>query len=282
MDITLARTFLTVAETGSFIDAARRMNVTQSTVSARIKGLEDMLGRPLFERTRAGASLNPAGEQFQKHALALIRVWQHAQLEVRLSDQHHGHLSIGAPPALWDGLLLDWIAGMRADNSDVAITASAGLAAELGQRLIEGTLDIALMYRPMPQPGLTIEHLFDEELVLVSSARTAPRRQSRDYVLVDWGADFMADHAAAFPGLANAGLSLDVGALAIDFLLANEASGYVPSRLVRKHIARGRLKLQRRARRFVYPVYMVYPDAHDAEVLQPALDSLRERAERVG
>ena len=46
MDIALARTFLMVAETGSFIDAARKMNVTQSTVSARIKVLEEHV-RPL-------------------------------------------------------------------------------------------------------------------------------------------------------------------------------------------------------------------------------------------
>jgi len=74
MDVNLARTFLMVADTGSFIDAARKMNVTQSTVSARIKGLEDMLGRPLFERSKSGAELTAAGEQFQKHALALVRV----------------------------------------------------------------------------------------------------------------------------------------------------------------------------------------------------------------
>ena len=43
MDINLARTFLMVAETGSFVETARKMNITQSTVSARIKGLEDML-----------------------------------------------------------------------------------------------------------------------------------------------------------------------------------------------------------------------------------------------
>ena len=49
MDIALARTFLMVAETGSFIDAARKMNVTQSTVSARIKVLEEQFSRSLFE-----------------------------------------------------------------------------------------------------------------------------------------------------------------------------------------------------------------------------------------
>ena len=84
MDVNLARTFLMVAETGSFIHAARKMNITQSTVSARIKSLEDQLGRPLFGRSKTGAALTAAGEQFQKHALALVRVWQHAQLEVGL------------------------------------------------------------------------------------------------------------------------------------------------------------------------------------------------------
>ena len=65
MDITLARTFLMVAETGSFIDTARKMNVTQSTVSARIKGLEDLFGRSLFDRSKSGAELTGAGAQFQ-------------------------------------------------------------------------------------------------------------------------------------------------------------------------------------------------------------------------
>ncbi|MEO0730421.1 MAG: LysR family transcriptional regulator, partial [Pseudomonadota bacterium] len=57
MDIGLAHTFLTVAETGSFIDAGRRMNITQSTVSARIRNLEDALGQALFDRTKTGAEL---------------------------------------------------------------------------------------------------------------------------------------------------------------------------------------------------------------------------------
>ena len=107
MDIALARTFLMVAETGSFIDAARKMNITQSTVSARIKGLEELFGRPLFERSKSGAALTGAGEQFQKHALALVRVWQHAQLEVGFSGPYRDHLAVGAHATLWDGFLLN-------------------------------------------------------------------------------------------------------------------------------------------------------------------------------
>jgi len=62
MDITLAKTFLAIAESGSFNDAADRLHVTQSTISSRIKTLEDLLGKSLLERSKSGAKLTPAGE----------------------------------------------------------------------------------------------------------------------------------------------------------------------------------------------------------------------------
>jgi DNA-binding transcriptional LysR family regulator len=278
MDINLARTFLIVAETGSFIDAARKMNVTQSTVSARIKGLEELLGRPLFERSKAGAAPTAAGEQFRKHALALVRVWQHAQLEVGLSGQHRDHLSVGAPLGLWDGFLLKWIAWMRSAIPDIAVSASAGAPGVLIQRLIEGTLDIALMYRPVQPPGLASEHLFDEELVMVSSSPAAARRGNGDYVFVDWGPDFQADHGAAYPDLAGSSLALNLGSTGLSYLLANFASGYFPWRIVKPHVQRGRLRLVKRARKFVYPVYMIYPEARDEEAFEPILAGLRREA----
>lgn len=278
MDLNLARTFLMVAETGSFIDAARKMNITQSTVSARIKGLEDMLGRPLFERSKTGAELTAAGEQFQKHALALVRVWQHAQLEVGLSGQHRDHLSVGAPSSLWDGFLLKWVSWLRANIPDIAVSAIEATSAILTQRLVEGTLDLAVMYRAVQPPGHVIEHLFDEEFVLVDSNRATSRRGGHEYVFVDWGLEFQQDHAAAFPEHSNPGLNLDLGAMGVDYLLSNEASGYFPMRLIKHHLARGRLRQAKRARKFIYPVYMVYPETRDEEAYEPIIEALRREA----
>jgi DNA-binding transcriptional LysR family regulator len=278
MDVNLARTFLMVAETGSFIDAARKLNLTQSTVSARIKGLEDMLGRPLFERSKSGAELTSAGEQFQKHALALVRVWQRAQIEVGISDQHSDHLAVGAPVAFWNGFLLQWVSWLRANVPGVAVSAVSGMSVVLTQRLIEGTLDLAVMYRPTQPPGLVIEHLFDEEFVLVTSVPANQRRKFNEYIYVDWGPDFEQDHAAAYPEHSHPGLNLDLGPLGLDYLLTNECAGYFPYRLVRSHLARGRLRQPKRARKFVYPVYVVYPEARNEEAYEPILDGLRKRA----
>lgn len=277
MDITLAKTFLAIAETGSFVDAADRLHVTQSTVSSRIKALEDLLGRSLLERSKSGATLTPAGQQFHKHALALVRVWEHARLEVRLAETHRDHLSVGGQPSFWDGFLLPWLGWMRQNLPDIAVTATTGSSIGLMDRLIEGTLDLALMYRPTKRPGLIIEHLFDEELVLVSASdsRNVPMT---DYVFVNWGPEFEADHALAFPNRRLAGLALDLGAVSIDALLAAKGAAYFPIRTAQPYVDQGELTLVKRSPRFVYPAYAVYPEDRDEDAYEPILSSLKQIA----
>ncbi|MGE0025328.1 MAG: LysR family transcriptional regulator, partial [Hyphomicrobium sp.] len=117
---------------------------------------------------------------------------------------------------------------------------------------------------------------------LVTSAKATGRRAANDYVFVDWGPDFQQDHAAAYPELTNPGLHLDLGATSIEYLLSNEASAYFPSRIVKHHVARGRLRQPKRARRFSYPVYMVYPEARDEETYELIITGLRAAAARLG
>jgi DNA-binding transcriptional LysR family regulator len=82
MDIAVARTFLEILKTGSFVAAAANLNITQTAVSARIRVLEDQLGRPLFVRSKAGAQLTPAGQQFHRFATTLVQVWESAERAV--------------------------------------------------------------------------------------------------------------------------------------------------------------------------------------------------------
>jgi LysR family transcriptional regulator, flagellar master operon regulator len=83
MDTELARTFLEIVSTGNFIRAAERLNVGQTTVSARIHTLEQQLGWPLFVRNKGGASLTPAGEQFLRYAPTFVQLWQRARHQER-------------------------------------------------------------------------------------------------------------------------------------------------------------------------------------------------------
>ncbi len=289
MDIDLARTFLAVVDSGSFVEAAKRVYVTQSTVSTRIRTLEEQLGKPLFERSKAGAALTPAGAQFHKHAVAMVRVWEQARLEVSLPPGYQAALTVGGQYSLWDGFLLDWLARMRSKAPEVAIRTLSGISSALMQRLVEGTLDIGVMYTPQGRPGFEVEMLFEEELVLVSSEPRAPggkmggksgSKLGRDYIYIDWGPEFQADHSLNFPDLVTPGLYMELGSLGLKYLLENRASAYLPRRLVKGPLTEGRLKLVPQAPAFHYPAYVVYPAAGDPEVTELVLKNLRAAAKQ--
>ena len=113
MDIELARTFVEIVSTGSFIKAADRLHVAQTTVSARVRLLEQQLGRPLFVRNKAGATLTPAGEQFLRFAPAFVQLWQRARQQVAVPEGHRAVLTVGSEVSLWQPLLLEWVRKMR-------------------------------------------------------------------------------------------------------------------------------------------------------------------------
>jgi DNA-binding transcriptional LysR family regulator len=107
MDIELAKTFLEIVSTGSFMRAAERLNVGQTTVSARIRTLEMQLGRALFVRNKSGASLTPAGEQFLRYAPTVVQLWQRARYQVAVPPGRQAVLTIGSEISLWQTVFLD-------------------------------------------------------------------------------------------------------------------------------------------------------------------------------
>jgi DNA-binding transcriptional LysR family regulator len=169
LDTELARTFLTVIGAGSFIGAAERLHVTQSTVSARIHALEEQLGCSLLVRNKAGTTLTPAGRRFQKHAAILVRAVERARQEVGVPSGYQAVLTVGGRFGLWEGLLLRWLEHFGEQAPDVSVGAEIGFEDDLMQGLVEGRIDIGVMYTPQSRPGLKVERLLEEQLVLVST-----------------------------------------------------------------------------------------------------------------
>ncbi len=276
MDIELARTFLEISESGTFSAAAQRLNVTQSTVSMRIKALERELGRPLFLRGRGGITLTAAGEQFRRFAGTLVRVWRRARQEITLSPQYHTILTVGGQYSLWQRLLLRWTGWMRENLAGVALQAEIGPPDWLTHQLVDGMLDLAVLYAPQGRPGLVVEKLVDETLVLVASRPDHAGVAAADYVFVDWGEDFAGDHGLVFPDAVSPGLSFGLGNIALEYLLERGGAGYFPLRLVRPELEAGRLH-RLSAPTFSRPAYLLYRRS-DAALLDRALDGLRRAA----
>jgi DNA-binding transcriptional LysR family regulator len=276
MDTELARTFLVVIATGSFVEASQRLHVTQSTVSTRIQRLEETLGAELFVRNKAGTTLTPAGRQFQRHAALLTRTVEQARQEIGIVSGYRATLTVGARIGLWENFLLRWLPIFASLAPDVAVRAlMIGLEEDLTQALTDGRADICAMYTPQSRPGLTVEPLLEEQLVMASTRADSSPEPSSDYVYVDWGAEFFAHHSLAFPNFLGAALTVNVGWLGLQRILAYGGTGYFPVRVLREHELAGRLHRIASAPEFRLTAYLCFPTKLDSEPVSLALNTIR-------
>ncbi|MCW8830533.1 MAG: LysR family transcriptional regulator [Gammaproteobacteria bacterium] len=277
MDMNQVRTFLAVAANGSFLEAATRLHVTQSTVSSRIQSLEAFLGVSLFVRNRSGATLTPAGRRFIHHAKAFILTLEQAKHDVGLPSRFRASITIGARIALWEVFLPRWVGEMRRSSPDISIRSEIGFEEDLMRRVTEGTMDVALMYTPQHNPGVHVQHLFDETLVLLT---TDPSKSwpNEDYIYVDWGPAFYAQHSSHYPNLERPAQVVNIGWLGVQIIISNGGSCFVPVRMAEPLIEAGQLFHMPNSPQFKLPTYMVYSHSSDSIVLEQVLGSLREHA----
>lgn len=275
MDIELARTFLEIVSTGSFIKAAERLHVGQTTVSARVRLLEQQLGRPLFVRNKAGASLTAAGEQFLRFAPTFVQLWQRARQQVAVPAGHRAVLTVGSEVSLWQPLLLNWVRRMRHSHSDIALRVHVDVPQDLIAHVAAGIVDIAIMYAPQHRPGLKVDLVMEEELVLVTTDTKAGSLDASRYVLVEWGQEFSLHHEVAFPETTPA-LVTNLGPLALNYVLLEGGAGYFRMHAVKPYLMSGELRLVPGAPKFSFPIYAVHSANVDEATLGSALAALRE------
>jgi len=284
MDINVARTFLEVVKTGSFVSAAANLNVTQTAVSARIRVLEDQLDRKVFIRNKAGARLTPAGDQFFRFATSLVQTWDRARRSVAIASGRETVVTIGAELSQWNPLMRHWLLWMRHECPEIAISAYIDSPERLMEQVQEGALDVAILYAAPARPGVVAELLFEEKLVLVRTTPADRPLDPDDHVHVDWGEEFAASYRAAFPDVGAGVVSISYGPLALDYVLARGGSGYFRMAAVRPLLEEGRLVLVPDSPEFSYSASMVHSTRADEIVIARVRAGLRAAslAQRMG
>ncbi|MCE9549555.1 MAG: LysR family transcriptional regulator [Betaproteobacteria bacterium] len=277
MDIDQIRTFLGVVANNSFLEAANRLHVTQSTVSTRIQRLEAYLGVTLFVRNRSGATLSLAGQRFFRHAKSFLLTLEQARHDIKLPSRFHASITVGARIALWEELLPRWIGALRIQEPDIYIRSEIGFEEDLIRGLIEGRMDVSMMYTPQQSPGLQIEHLFDEILVLVTTDPDKPW-PNEDYIYVDWGPAFYELHNSYYPNMERPPQVVNIFWLGVQLIISNGGSCFLPTRIAEPLIQTRKLFLVPDSAKFRLPAYMMFPRDSDSIVLQQVLESLRSLA----
>lgn len=269
--IHLARTFLQIVRSGSLIAAAERLHLTQTAISARVQNLEGQLNCKLFVRNRAGARLTADGEAFIVYANQLVQTWEAAQRDLPLLAGYHNVLHIGGEVSLCNPLMLNWVRRLRQAIPSHAVRSQIAEGASLQRQLELGVLDAALVFQPVYGPGLQVEQLLEEKLILVRLAG-----KPEPYVYIDWGEDFRRQHDAALPDQAKAAVGFNLGPLALQFILEGGGSGYFRTRVVQSYLDSGVLERVEKAPEFNFPTYLLYARERDSAQLQQAFEVLRE------
>lgn len=277
MNINHMKAFLEVARNGSFQVAAENLYITQSTVSARIKVLEEQLNIILFNRKRDGSELTAAGRNFVRYATTAVRAWEQAKQEIALPEELEGMISLGVQLNLWQQITPNWIEQMQTDSPEVGTRVVMDYSDSLLAQLVDGELDLVLTYVNRQQSELRTELLMEDELILVATEqRDVAPGWVQDYVFVDWGDEFREAHALAYPDTQAPRLSVGLGMVGLDYILNYGGAGYFPERMVKSLIQKERLFPVEGAPQFKRPVYLSYPkDPLNTELLVMALDTLR-------
>jgi LysR family transcriptional regulator, regulator of abg operon len=148
------RMFHEVCRAGSISGAARALHISQPSVSAAVAQLETRLGAALFERTRAGIVLTPAGEALRTRASMLDHLLRDAEAGVIAArDGHAGPLCVGGTPGALVSLLPGGLARLDRDDAPLALTVLERSERDLAGMLRDGEIELAFVTTAVEEPA---------------------------------------------------------------------------------------------------------------------------------
>lgn len=265
MDTQLLKTFLEVQRTRHFGRAASNLFISQSTVSARIRLLEEELGVPLFTRERNNIQLTAAGRKLLRHAENITTTWSRVRQELAMGEDGPELLSVAAVSSLWDIALQDWVQWVYAECKEVGLSAEAYGSEMLLRKLMEGSIDLGFLFDAPQSPRLMVAETIPIQLIMVSTEEglTGEQAVKANYVMVDWGTSFVIAHARHFPDMPSPRMRVGLGRMAKALLLSYGGAAYLAEPMVRRQLQEGRFFLVEDAPAIERIAYGVYPANSD-------------------
>lgn len=247
MQMNAIDTFLAIEARGSFHAAAEALNVTQTTVSARIRVLEDELSMSLFERGPGGTQLTAAGRQFRPYAEQMQRTWAFVKTgaATRLDDRIS--LRLGAQLSMWDGLLVDLAIWLEEQKGKLPFTLNYDHALNMGEAVTQHLLDLAVVTEAPHGTRLQVQELPPEELVLVcdqscSLSHVQDLRSAPLFINLDFGRQYDRQLQQVIPKDSQQHIVLGNVGMALRYLHKRGGMGYFPRAMVGDALREGRLQ----------------------------------------
>jgi LysR family hydrogen peroxide-inducible transcriptional activator len=166
MTLTELKYLIAVADEKHFGRAAERSFVSQPSLSAAIKNIEQELGVRVFERSKRGVELTQVGAEVVAQAR---RTLDEAARIKTVAKQGKGRyrLRVGVIHTIAPYLLPQLVAALRKSAPEMSLDIEENMTANLDRLLKSGELDAAILALPYEAPGVVVEPVYDEEFVVV-------------------------------------------------------------------------------------------------------------------
>ncbi len=184
MKLRQVRSFISLARTGTFSEAARRVNVSQPALSQQIKKLETELDVKLVERMGKRIKLTEQGENFLPEAMRVLDSVRSAEASVQSNGSFsQGQLKLGIIPTIAPYFLPTLMDELNPESGELELLIREQQTDTLLQQLKIGKVDHLLLSPPIPEEGITIERLGQEPFSLAVSEDEPIARQ--DEIQID-------------------------------------------------------------------------------------------------
>ena len=241
------KTFITLAKCENFSRAAQLLYTSQSTVSFRIRSLEEQLGKTLFDRSTRHIALTPAGKDFLFYATQVNDLYEKG-LQTASRNRYDYKISIGAPDSFWQTILLPALVDHFNWEKSISFELISEHSVTLTQLLMEGKLDIGISFIPFYHGNLTCTTLAKCPFVLVAhrdfalpyDKLTLKNVFSFPLIYCRWGASFDLWFQENY-GIGAHAVSLERTWLFLEMLLNKVGAGFMPLRMAKQFLDSGEL-----------------------------------------
>ncbi|HBG9531962.1 TPA: nitrogen assimilation transcriptional regulator NAC [Klebsiella oxytoca] len=171
MNLRRLKYFVKIVDIGSLTQAAEVLHIAQPALSQQVATLEGELDQQLLIRTKRGVTPTEAGKILYTHARTILRQCEQAQLAVNNVGQTlSGQVSIGlAPGTAASAITMPLLQTVRNELPEVMVYLQESSGTLLNDKLIDGQLDMAVLYERSPVAGIISQPLLKEDLYLVGT-----------------------------------------------------------------------------------------------------------------
>lgn len=167
-DLDSLELLIRVAATGSLGQAAVEHGISQPAVSARVKGMERLVGFPLVVRSARGSTLTAEGALLAGWAGEVLHAADILEAGITsLRQDRRGRLRVAASLTVAEYLLPRWLVRLSSSHPDTAVRLAAMNSADVAAALIKGSADLGFVEGPRVPAGLDSQVVGRDRLVVV-------------------------------------------------------------------------------------------------------------------